>query len=145
MAGLVLPGDVAESLRAHAQTMLPNEACALLGGDAATGAVTSLHVARNAAASPHRFELEAADLVRLVHAIEHAGEEMVAIFHSHPAGPAGPSAADIREARYPAFQLVASIAGGEWTLRAWRIDGNVASEVSVEVVSNRRVSGYPAA
>ena len=84
---------------------LPNEACALLGG--AGGVVTSLHPARNAAASPYRFELDPADLVRVVHAIEAAGEELVAIFHSHPASGPEPSPTDLREARYDVVQLIA--------------------------------------
>ena len=118
--------------------MLPNEACALLGGDPATGVVTSLHLARNAAASPYRFELDAADLVRIVHAIEDAGESLVAIFHSHPATRAEPSATDLREARYDVVQLIAGTESSSepmQSLRAWRFSDGRAEEVPVEVRS----------
>jgi [CysO sulfur-carrier protein]-S-L-cysteine hydrolase len=135
---LVLPGEVAEGLRDHARAQLPIEACALLGGDAATGVVTSLHRARNAAASPYRFELDATDLVRIVHAIEDAGEGLVAVFHSHPTTRAEPSATDLREARYDVMQLIAgteSPAEQMQSLRAWRFVDGRAEEVPVEVRS----------
>jgi [CysO sulfur-carrier protein]-S-L-cysteine hydrolase len=133
---LVLPEDLARLLVDHARAELPNEACALLGGDAAGGVVASLHRARNAATSPYRFELDPRDLIRVVHAIEAAGEELVAIFHSHPASAAEPSATDLREARYDVVQLIAGTASateplGE--LRAWRFAAGAAVEVPLEV------------
>ncbi len=127
MDGLVLPEELAERLLEHARAELPNEACALLGG--AGGVATSLHPARNAAASPYRFELDPADLVRVVHAIEGAGEELVAIFHSHPASGPEPSPTDLREARYDVVQLIA----GMGLLRAWRFADGGATEVGLEV------------
>jgi proteasome lid subunit RPN8/RPN11 len=125
--GLVLPEELARRLLEHAESELPNEACALLGG--VGGVVTSLHPARNAASSPYRFELDSADLVRVVHAIEDAGEELVAIFHSHPSSGPEPSPTDLREARYDVVQLIA----GRGLLRGWRFAGGGATEVELEV------------
>lgn len=127
--GLTLPHGLAERLVEHAHAELPNEACALLGGDADTGRVSSLHLARNRLASPYRFDVDPDDLVRIVHDIETGGEALVAIFHSHPATPAVPSPTDLREARYPVVHLVASLAGGPAEIRAWRIAGGEAAEV----------------
>jgi [CysO sulfur-carrier protein]-S-L-cysteine hydrolase len=132
VAQLVLREAFVRRLVEHARAGLPNEACALLGGEARTGTVTSLHPARNAAGSPYRFELESADLVRIVHAIEAAGEELVAIFHSHPASPAEPSPMDVREARYDVLQLIAGTASPSepmQALRAWRLVDDQPTEV----------------
>jgi proteasome lid subunit RPN8/RPN11 len=64
--------------------------------------------------------------------VDAAGDEVVAIFHSHPSGPAVPSATDRRESRYDAVHLVAGIAPGEgFELRAWRIRDGDASEVEL--------------
>jgi [CysO sulfur-carrier protein]-S-L-cysteine hydrolase len=127
--GLTLPRGLAEPLVEHAWAELPNEACALLGGDTETGRVSSVHPARNRLASPYRYDVDPDDLVRIVHEIESRGEAMVAIFHSHPATPAVLSPTDLREARYPVFHLVASLAGPSVQIRAWRIHGGAAAEV----------------
>jgi proteasome lid subunit RPN8/RPN11 len=125
-------------LISHARTELPNEACGLLSGSAADGLATSFHPARNAEASPLRYSVHPEDLVRITFAIEDAGEDLVAIFHSHTRSPAIPSATDRRAAMYPdAFYLLASLADAsapmERALRAWRIrDGEVA-EAPLEI------------
>jgi proteasome lid subunit RPN8/RPN11 len=49
---------------------------------------------------------------------------LLAIFHSHPAGPAGPSATDVRQAYYPESIYIILSPGGQggWQARAFRID-----------------------
>ena len=133
MAGLSLPAALARGLTRYAGRELPNEACALLGGDADHGRVTSVHPARNRLASPYRYDVDPADLVRILHRIERRGEELVAIFHSHPAGPAVPSASDIRESRYRVAHVLASPSGDECGLRAWRIQDGRALEVPLAI------------
>ena len=132
MAALDLPEELARRLLDHALAELPNEACALLGGNAARGDITSLHVTRNAAASPYRFELDPTDLVRVIHAIEAAGEDLVAIFHSHPGSQPEPSPADLREARYDVPYVIAgpvSRSAPARALRAWRFVAGRAVEM----------------
>jgi proteasome lid subunit RPN8/RPN11 len=122
VAGLALPEGVARRLLDHTLAELPNEACALLGGDAQESRVASLHLARNQLASPYRYDVDPADLVRIVHAIEAAGEELVATFHSHPTSAPVPSRADRREARYAAIHLICGLSHGRRAFRAWRIE-----------------------
>ena len=130
---LSLPVTVASRLLAHARRELPNEACALLAGDGAAGRVTTLYTARNRHASPYRYDVDPRELVRILHAIERRREELVAIFHSHPAGPSVPSGTDVREARYEALHLLADPSRDDGGLRAWRIEGEKASEVPLAI------------
>lgn len=118
---------------AHARAEMPLEACALLGGNPATGVATSVHLTRNALASPLRFEVDPQDLVREMMAIDAAGATLIAIFHSHTRSPAVPSPADIRESRYSAFHLIASRFDPGQPLRAWQIDGGIAREISLTI------------
>ena len=136
--GLAIPATVAVELLAHARMELPNEACGLLSGSLADGRATAFHPTRNAEASPLRYSVHPDDLVRITFAIEDAGEDLVAIFHSHTRSAAVPSATDRRAAMYPdPFYLLASLADAdalpERALRAWRIVADEAIEVSLRL------------
>ncbi len=135
---LAIPASVAEELLAHSRSELPNEACGLLGGDLVSGRATAFHPARNSEASPLRYNVHPDDLVRIVFAIEDAGEDLVGIFHSHTRSPAVPSATDRRAAQYPeAFYVLATLAdpdaGPAESLRAWRIRDGSSTEVPLEI------------
>jgi [CysO sulfur-carrier protein]-S-L-cysteine hydrolase len=136
--GLTIPRSVAEELLSHARSELPNEACGLLAGDLRTGQATGFHPARNAEASPLRYDVHPDDLVRIVFGIEDAGEDLVGIFHSHTHTPAVPSPTDLRTAQYPdAFYVLATLsdpeAGPADALRAWRILDGASSEVALVI------------
>lgn len=136
---LRISAELAEQVMAHARAGLPNEACGLLSGPPGGRTATAFHPAANRHRSPLRFDAEPADLVRIMAAIEGAGEALVAVFHSHVAGPAEPSATDVREAFYPeALHLLASMAdpsaAAREALRAWRIHDGRATELRLEVI-----------
>lgn len=138
VSGLTLPRSLVDALIAHARAGLPNEACGLLAGSLAAGQATTFHPARNAEASPLRYNVDPDDLVRITFAIDDAGQDLVAIFHSHTRSPAVPSATDRRTAMYPEpFYLLASLsdpgAPPERALRAWRIHGGQAFEVPLTI------------
>lgn len=136
---LTIPRPVAEQILSHARSELPNEACGLLAGDLETGTATTFHPARNAEASPLRYDVHPDDLVRIVLGIEDAGEDLVAIFHSHTLTSAVPSPTDLRVSQYPdPFYLLATLADPDATpataLRAWRIVDHASTEVPLHVV-----------
>lgn len=136
-----IPHPVAAEMLSHARAEMPNEACGLLSGSLAAALVTRFHPARNLDASPLRYNVHPEDLVRITYGIEEAGEELVAIFHSHTRSAAIPSATDRRSAMYPdPFYLIASLARPATppasALRAWRIIRGQAFEVPLTI-------GYP--
>jgi len=135
---ILIPRAVGEAMLQHARDQLPNEACGFASGTLADHRVSAFHPARNAYASPSRFSVDAADQVRITFEIERAGEDLVAIFHSHPRAAAEPSPTDRREASYPEqLHLLATLvdpdAAPERALRAWRLRGDVATEVPLEL------------
>ena len=136
--GLTIPGAVADDMLAHARAEVPNEACGLLSGSLSDGIATAYHPARNADASPYVYTVDPEDLVRIVFGIEDAGEDLVAIFHSHTHTPAVPSPTDRRQAQYPdAFYVLATlsdpVAAPAEALRAWRIVDGQSHEVALTV------------
>ena len=132
-----LPAALAERMLEHARAELPNEACGLVGGVVATGRATSFHAARNGHASSLRYDVQPEDLVRIMFAIESAGEQLLAVFHSHTGSPAIPSPTDVREARYDAVHLIASLADpltdAASALRAWRVRDGSVSELELRI------------
>lgn len=137
--GLTLTPDVAAEVLAHARDELPNEATGLVSGALADGRATRYHPARNAVPSPLRYDVDPEDLVRIVFEIERAGEDLVAIFHSHTRSAAVPSPTDRRAAQYPGvYYLIATLtdpgALPASALRAWRIHGGHSFEVPLRIV-----------
>jgi proteasome lid subunit RPN8/RPN11 len=96
---LVLPLTIYQAMLAHARSESPNEACGLLRGR--EGRVSGILAARNVAADPWRdYEVDAGSLLRALE-WEDEGDELIAIYHSHPTAPAYPSAVDAARAFYP--------------------------------------------
>ena len=96
---LTLSSRIHDAIIAHALAGKPKEVCGLLRGR--DGVVTELLRADNIAANPIiDYEVDPAALA-VMFDWEDAGDELVAIYHSHPAGPAYPSATDAYKAYYP--------------------------------------------
>lgn len=136
--GLTLSAAIAEELLAHARAELPSEACGILAGSLAEARATEYHPARNAEASPYVYSVHPDDLVRIVLGIDDAGQDLVAIFHSHTHTPAVPSPTDRRQAMYPdAIHILATLMDANpkpmQALRAWRIRDGEAIEIPLRI------------
>ena len=136
-ARIDLPEAIRAAIVAQARREYPNEACGLIVGSAPApeaGSALRYETARNVAASPYRYEIDPADLLRVSLETDDADEAIWGIVHSHVRSAARPSPTDIGLAFYPdALYLLVSLAEaeadpvtGEPGLRAWRIvDGQV--------------------
>jgi [CysO sulfur-carrier protein]-S-L-cysteine hydrolase len=105
--------DFIDEIVAHARDEAPNECCGMVSG--ANGAATRVHRARNAFASPLRYEVHPQDQFRITMEIEDRGEEIAAIYHSHTRSEAYPSQTDINlAANWPdPLYLICSLADPE--------------------------------
>jgi [CysO sulfur-carrier protein]-S-L-cysteine hydrolase len=127
-----IPRQIYDELLAHAREEAPNECCGLIGGS--DGVAKTAYRARNAEASPLRYNLDPQDQFRIMTAMDEKGEELSAIYHSHTASPAYPSQTDINLASYPdALYLIVSLADGEKDLRGYRIEDGEVDEVELNV------------
>jgi proteasome lid subunit RPN8/RPN11 len=84
---------------------------------------------KNAVGSPVRFQMEAREQLQAFEQIEAAGLDLLAIFHSHPIGPAVPSPTDIAESFYDVMHVIWSPVEGEWLAHAFWIEAGHAAEV----------------
>ncbi len=117
----------------HSQEEAPNECCGMVAGR--DGVATSVERARNAFASPLRYEIHPSDQFRITMDIEGRGEEIAAIYHSHTASEAYPSQTDINLAvNWPdPLYLICSLADpDEPVVRAFEIRDGQVDEVELE-------------
>lgn len=113
----MIGAEVRSALVEHAEAESPNECCGLIV--LRDGQAERYVPARNAAASPYRFELEADPEVWF---LEDDGYEL-AVFHSHPSSPPRPSRTDVENIGLWEGRpyVILNLRTGE--LAAWRIAG----------------------
>ena len=117
-----LPRAIVNQILHHAQSSPELEVCGLIG--AKDGLPVSCYPVENTAATPQmRFQLDPSGQIEAMRQIRERGEELFAIFHSHPTAPAEPSTADLADAAYlDALYLVISLnTKGVLEMRGFRI------------------------
>jgi [CysO sulfur-carrier protein]-S-L-cysteine hydrolase len=129
---LSLPQFFIDEMVAHAQEDAPNECCGIIAGD--NGRAVKLFRAKNAEASPYRYSVEPKDLFRIYRECEENGWSFLAIYHSHTASEAYPSATDVRLAFWPeAYYILVSLEDAtKPVVRAFRILEGAVSEEEVQ-------------
>jgi len=126
---LSLPQPFIDDMIAHAREDAPNECCGIIAGD--DGRAAKVFRAKNAEASPYRYNVEPKDLFRIYRECDESGWSFLAIYHSHTASEAYPSPTDVRLAFWPeAYYVLVSLQDAEKpVVRAFRIlDGAVSEE-----------------
>ena len=111
-----------EEILASATQAAPNECCGLIGGDGERA--TSLYPLRNVAANAQvAYEAAPEDLFAAQRQMRERGEELLAIYHSHPRATAPqPSETDVRLAYYPqAIYFIVGLSGAHPVMRAFKI------------------------
>ena len=124
-----------EKILAHAKESDPAECCGLIGG--AASRVTSIYPLHNVAVDTNvSYEAAPEDLFAAQRQMRERGEELLAIYHSHPRStePA-PSETDVRLAYYPqAVYFIVGLAGQQPVIRAFRISDREEHWEEVEYV-----------
>ena len=127
---VLLPSVLAAALWAHVRRELPRECVGALGGGVRGEQVQvhALYPLPNVAARPEREYLaDPGELLRVMRGMGREGLELVALYHSHPYGPASPSASDRQLAAYPVPYLIAD--PDAEILRAYLLPGGEEVEV----------------
>ena len=136
--GVRIPPELAQELVAHAIADLPNECCGMIAGrgDVAVRA----YRASNSEGSPFMYVMEPREQLRIMDAIDEAGDDLLAIYHSHTRSAAYPSRTDVELAFFPdTLYLIVSIAEREAPeIRAFRLsrgapEGEQIHEEEVEI------------
>jgi proteasome lid subunit RPN8/RPN11 len=117
-----------EQIIAQARADAPLETCGLIVARAG-----ELHVLpmANALRSPVAYRMDDNELAQALIAYD----EPLAIYHSHPHGPPGPSPTDIAQAYYPdSIYIIVSLATEPPSVRAFHIVQGVVTKVELQIL-----------
>ena len=120
-----------------AQLSPDTEICGLVSSQ--NGMPCHCYPVANVADQPaQRFLLDAAGQIAALKAMRERGEELFAIYHSHPTAPAIPSSTDLELAAYPdALYLIISLnTKGVLEMRGFHITEQVAQEIPLTLSEN---------
>lgn len=133
---LQLPRKLTNQILHLAQCSPDQEVCGLIGATS-QGLACSCYPIRNSANEPAtRFQLDEHEQIAAFKTMRERGENLLAIFHSHPTAPALPSTSDIALANYPeAIHLIISLnTKGILELKAFRIADQQVSEIGLSLI-----------
>lgn len=132
-----IPRKLTNQLLHLAQLSPELEICGLIGSK--NGIPNTCYPIANIAHEPQqRFLLDAKQQIAAMVAMRTAGEELFAIYHSHPKAPAEPSTYDLEAAVYSmALCLIISLnTKGVLEMRGFKISENNADEVILSILES---------
>jgi [CysO sulfur-carrier protein]-S-L-cysteine hydrolase len=132
-----IPRKLTNQLLHLAQLSPDYEICGLVGSK--NGLPSTCYPINNIAQEPRqRFLLDAKQQIAAMADMRNEGEELFAIYHSHPKAPAEPSRYDLEAAAYPdALYLIVSLnIKGVLEIRGFKISDQKAQEVELIMVED---------
>jgi proteasome lid subunit RPN8/RPN11 len=110
----------------------PVEVCGILAGK--SNLAERIYKGSNVDPSPVSYQLDPREQLRIEKELRRDGLRMLAIYHSHPAGRAVPSAKDIELGVWDAVYIIVGLSGGP-EVKGWRFfEGGKALEAEIKVV-----------
>jgi proteasome lid subunit RPN8/RPN11 len=130
---VLISSSLLEQIVAHARRDNPDECCGFVA--VADGRAVAVHPTTNATRSPYRFEIGSRELYDTTTAIEDAGHQIGAIYHSHTRSAPYPSQTDVNfAANWPGLEwLIVGTGGEEPEVRSYRVDDGRITEIDVVV------------
>ncbi len=131
-----LPRKLTNRLLHLAQISPEAEICGLIGANADGQPATCYPIANSADTPQNRFLLDASQQIAAMKQMRERGENLFAIYHSHPHTPALPSTSDVEQAAYPqALHLIISLdTKGVLELRGFQIQDRRINECVIELI-----------
>jgi [CysO sulfur-carrier protein]-S-L-cysteine hydrolase len=131
-----IPRKIIQQLLHLAQLSPEIEICGLISADQNGTPVTCFPIT-NSAETPHnRFLMHPGQQIAAMKTIRETGQNLFAVYHSHPTTPAYPSSSDLEQHSYPdLLQLIISLnTKGLLEIRAFRIIEKSVIELSMNLI-----------
>jgi proteasome lid subunit RPN8/RPN11 len=136
-----IPRKIANQLLHLAQISPDLEVCGLIGSKA--GLPCSCYPVKNTAEQPQqRFQLDPSQQISAMAKMRDLGEELFAIYHSHPTSPAIPSVTDLNLASYPdtLYLIISLNTKGILEMRGFKINRKSAQEIALSLSEETFIS-----
>ncbi len=134
MTEVPFPRPLINQILQQAQSAEDREICGLISARA--GQPVRSYPVENIASEPtQHFQMAPQQQIEAMRNMRESGEELFAIYHSHPDAPAHPSATDLREAAYPdTLYIIISLAvEGTLEMRGFRLHEKDIEAVNIVV------------
>ncbi len=134
MHSITIPQDIFDDMIACCREGYPNEACGILAGRGCE--VSRLVRMRNAESSPVSYLMDSKEQFEVLKVLRDESLSMVALFHSHPASAAYPSAKDVSLAFYEdSAYIIVGLSEKEPVVKAFFIANGVVEEIGIKLTS----------
>lgn len=133
---LKIPKTIHDRILAHARAEAPEECCGLLAGK--NGTAETIYPMTNMHRSTVTYMIDPKEQFAVFKEMRAKANDLIAIYHSHPASAAYPSATDVRLAYYPdAVYMIVSLENpARPVLKAYRIVENEISPEEFEIIAS---------
>lgn len=129
---ITIDKKVVDGMIAHARKDAPVEACGYCASR--SGTVDAWYPLTNKDASAEHFSLDPKEQFAGMRTMRREGRKLTAVYHSHPATPARPSAEDVKLAADPSISyLIISLAGEVPVVKSFQIHNTIAVEEPVHI------------
>jgi len=134
---LEIPNRIFEDMLDQARAEAPIECCGILAGSG--GRAEKLYRMANAENRRDHYMMAPEQQFAVVKDMRSSGLDMLAIYHSHPATPARPSAEDMRLALTPnVVYLILSLQGNNGpVVKGFEINDGEVAEVGVRITEDQ--------
>lgn len=134
MKTIQLPRHMANQLLEQAMNAPDAEICGLIGSRDHLS--STCYPIRNVATHTDRqFRLDPGQQIDAMRQMRERGENLFAIYHSHPSSPPIPSSADIAQASYPGvlYLIISTNTTGTLQLRAFFLENGAVEDANVAI------------
>jgi proteasome lid subunit RPN8/RPN11 len=131
-----IPRKLANQLLHLAQQSANVEICGLIGSQ--EGLAQHCYPINNVAKNPQQhFLLDAGQQITAMSEMRELGQELFAIYHSHPTAPALPSSEDLALSAYPAalYLIISLSTKGILEMRGFKINQESAQEIPLTLIN----------
>lgn len=132
MREIEIPIAIYNLMIEHARSGRPLEVCGVLAGRGSL--VERIYQGSNADASPVSYRLDSRQQLEIGKDLSRDGRKMLCIYHSHPSGPAFPSAKDVSLAVWDTVYIIIGFAGETPEVRAFTVENGSVAEAAFRTV-----------